>query len=121
MPFKPDDLELLAHEEEIRIETRAVDGSIHRTIVWVVVEGEDVFVRSVRGPRGRWYREALADPDVGIHVDHRRLAARAIHARDPESVGRASAALERKYAADPALRTMIRPNTLETTLRLEPA
>jgi hypothetical protein len=121
MPFSPEDLELLAHDEEIRIETSAADGSVHRTIIWVVVDGQDVFVRSVRGERGRWYREALARPDVAIHADGRRLAARATHTPDPNSVARTTAALERKYAADPALRTMVRPHTLETTLRLEPA
>src|SRR5687768_11966825 len=116
MPFSSDDLELLANEEEVRIETRAADGTARRTIIWIVVDGGDVFVRSVRGPRGRWYREALVDPDVTIHADGRRILARAIHAPDADSIARTTAALQRKYAADPALRTMVVPNTLDTTL-----
>jgi hypothetical protein len=121
MPFSPDDLELLANEEEVRIETRAADGTAHRTIIWVVVDEGDVFVRSVRGTRGRWYREALADPDVAIQADHRRLPARAIHAPDPDSVARTSAALVRKYAGIPGLEPMMQPNVLQTTMCLEPA
>lgn len=121
MAFSPDDLELLANEEEVRIETRAADGSAHRTIIWVVVDGQDVFVRSVRATRGRWYREALADPDVAIHADHRRLPAKAIHTPDPDSVARTSAALVQKYTGIPGLKPMMQPNVLDATLRLEPA
>ncbi|HEY6058238.1 MAG TPA: DUF2255 family protein, partial [Candidatus Limnocylindrales bacterium] len=60
MPFDPADLRALERTEEVRIETRGADGTVHRTIIWVVVHGGDVFVRSVRGPSGRWYREACA-------------------------------------------------------------
>lgn len=119
--FSPDDLAALERAEEVRIETRAADGAVHRTIIWVVVDGGDVFVRSVRGERGRWYREAIADPDVAIHVDGRRMAARAVPAADPHTVARTSAALDRKYGRDPAIRTMVRPDVLDTTIRLEPA
>jgi hypothetical protein len=118
--FPDEDLALLARTEEVRIETQAPNGPPHRTIIWIVVDGEDVFVRSVRGARGRWYREAVANPAVGILVDRRRLAATAIAATDPASIERASEALRRKYARDPALRTMLAPGTLDTTLRLEP-
>lgn len=119
MPFSPDDLAVLDREEEVRIETRAADGTVHQTIIWVVVDGDDVFVRSVRGERGRWYREAVADPDVAVHVDGRRLPARAIPAADPDSIARTSAALDRKYGRDPAIATMVRPDVLDTTIRLE--
>jgi hypothetical protein len=118
--FSTEDLALLDRAEEVRIETQAPGGPIHRTIIWVVVDGEDVFVRSVRGERGRWYREAVANPAVGIHVEGRRLAATAIDATDPASIERVSEALRRKYERDPALRTMLVPDILDTTLRLEP-
>jgi hypothetical protein len=56
MSFATDDLQRLAAAEEIEIETQAPDGPVHRTIIWVLVEGGDVFLRSVRGDRGRWFR-----------------------------------------------------------------
>lgn len=121
MSFEPHDLDLLATIEEIRIETQAPDQPAHRTIIWIVVDDGEVFVRSVEGERGLWYREALANPAVAIHADGRRLPATAIPASDPDSIERVSAALTAKYGADPALRSMLRPHTLETTLRLEPA
>ncbi len=119
--FSDEDLAALAAEEEIEIETRAASGVTHRTTIWVVVDAGTVYVRSVKGDRGRWYLEAVSDPEVVIHVDGRRLPARAVSAPDPLNVEACSAALRTKYRADPALRTMLRENTLPTTLRLEAA
>lgn len=121
MHFDAADLAVLAATDEIDIETRSVDGSIHRTIIWVVVDGADVFVRSYLGARARWYREALADPDVALHVDGRRLPCRAVPAPDDISVARTSAGLERKYANASETPDMVRPEILPTTLRLVPA
>lgn len=121
MTFTAEDLAALAAEEEIEIETRAASGAIHRTIIWVAVDGDTVFVRSVNGDRGRWYLEAVSDPDVAVHVDDRRLPARAVPAPDPMSIEACSAALRNKYRTDPALRSMLREHALPTTLRLEAA
>jgi hypothetical protein len=116
--FSTEDLALLDRTEEVEIETRAPDGPVHRTIIWIVVDGEDVFVRSVNGEGARWFREAVARPDIGLEAGRTTIAARIEPAADPASIARCSAALEAKYAADPALRLMLRPNTLPTTLRV---
>ena len=121
MRFEPGELALLAEAEEIEIETARPDGPSHRTIVWVVVDGDEAFVRSVRGTAARWYREAIANPTVTIHAAGRSLAARVIPAADPSSIRRTSAALERKYAGDPGTPPMLEPDVLDTTLRLTPA
>lgn len=121
MPFPPDVLDLLARTDEVRIQTRRPDGRAPRTIIWVMTDEDDVFVRSVRGEGGRWYQAALVDPQVTIHVGDRAVAARAVPAADEKSIARCSAALERKYARNSSLRYMLRPKTLGTTIRLEPA
>jgi hypothetical protein len=120
VPFDQDELERLARARTVRIETARPDGPVHSTIIWVVVDGEDVFIRSWRGPGARWYREAIANPEVAIVVAKRRLTATASRATDPNSVARTSAGLERKYAGDPATPSMVRDDILATTLRLEP-
>ena len=120
MSFSDADLAALDRAEEVRVETQAPGGPVHRTIIWIVVDDGEVFIRSVRGTRGRWFREAQANPAIAVDVDGRRLSATAIPADDPASIERASEALRRKYAADPALRTMLVPETLPTTLRVEP-
>ena len=65
--FDPDILERFQTEEEVRIGTsRGPDAPEHRTIIWIVVSDGDVFVRSVRGPRGRWFRDLQADPSATL-------------------------------------------------------
>jgi hypothetical protein len=113
-----DERDLLARTEEVTIETRSLAGDVHRAIIWVVVDGDDVFIRSVNGETARWYREALAGRELALHVDGRRIPVAVASAADPASVECCSAALTAKYSADPALRLMLRPNALPTTLRV---
>jgi hypothetical protein len=76
---------------EVEIETRrAPDAPVHRTVIWAAVSDGEVFVRSVRGERGRWYRELVANPDGVLHVDGEAIPIRGIRAADPESVERAT-------------------------------
>jgi len=118
--FDPAALALVAEAEEAIVITEAGGGE-HRTIIWPVVDEEGrLFLRSVRGPRGRWYREAVAQPEVGLEVGDVRLAARAVPAGDPERVAACSAALRAKYSPGPSLTSMLAPETLETTLELVP-
>ena len=119
MGYSEAELDLIDRSEEVEIETNAAEGAVHRAIIWAVVDDGAVFVRSYRGPDARWYREALADPSVALHVDGRRLPASAVSAADPDSIERTSAGILRKYAGDPAAKAMVRPELLDLTLRLE--
>jgi hypothetical protein len=121
MPFAPADLAVLDATAEIEIETRAAaDAPLHRTIIWVMTDGPDAFIRSVRGSVARWYREAIAHPDVVVHAGGRTFPARVVPAPDADSVARTSAALVRKYTGVDGLPEMLVPDTFPTTLRLEP-
>jgi hypothetical protein len=119
--FGESDLAALAAAEEVDIETRSQTGETHRTIIWIVERGGVVYARSYRGARGRWYLEALADPDVAIHVDGRRLPARAVPAKDPASVEACSDGLRAKYPRSQSLAAMLVDDVLPTTLKLVPA
>jgi hypothetical protein len=121
MRFAPDELALLADTEEIEIETARPGGPSHRTIIWVVVDGDDVFIRSVKGAPARWYREATADPSVTIHAGGRALPALVEAATDPDSIRRTNEQLTRKYADIPGFRPMLKPDIFDTTLRVTPA
>jgi hypothetical protein len=121
MSFTPEELDLINRTVEMEIETRAPDGPAHRAVIWAVVDDAQVYVRSHKGAEARWYREAIANPAVALHVDGKRLTATAIPADDPDSIERTSAGLRTKYAGDPATSAMVRPEVLDTTLRLEPA
>jgi hypothetical protein len=119
--FEESDLAALAAEQEVDIETRSPGGETHRTTIWVVERDGEVYARSYRGAQGRWYREALADPQVAVHLDGRRIAARAVPATDPASVEACSDGLRAKYPADGSLAAMLVPDVLPTTIKLVPA
>ena len=121
MPFDAGDLAALDSTEEIEIETSAPTGPVHRTIIWVVVDQDEAFIRSVRGAKARWYREAVADPNLTIHASGRTIRATATSANDPAAIARVSAALVRKYTGISGLAEMLEPDTFETTLRLTPS
>ena len=121
MAFDASTLQRLAADEEVWIETTRPDGTVRRTVIWVIVAGDDVFVRSVRGDRGHWYQAALDRPaEVALVIGGDRVPVAARPAADEASVTTCSRGLELKYRADPSLASMLRPGVLHTTLRLEP-
>jgi hypothetical protein len=122
--FAPETLRLIDEAKEVRIETRRdEDAPVHRTTIWVVTVGSTVFVRSVRGEEGRWYREVSANPAAALHVGDNRIPVRAIPASDEATSGAVSEAYREKYGrtSPGSTRAMLQPETLPTTLRLEPA
>ena len=121
MTFGESDLEQLATIREIEVETHSKAGEMHRTIVWPLVRHGVVYLRSFHGPDGRWYREALADPEIALVIKGRRVPARAVSAPDDDSVEACSAALREKYRRSYSLAAMLAPATLPTTLRIEAA
>lgn len=119
--FDPSALDTLRAEDEVEIETSAgEDGPIHRTIIWVVVDGQGrVLIRSYRGAGARWFREITARPETRLHVRGQALAVRAIPSTDAERVTACSKELGRKYAGHHSVRSMV-TRYLETTLELLP-
>ena len=121
--FDPEILRLLDDTKEVRIETRRdADSPEHRTIIWVVVVEGEVFVRSVRGQRGRWYREISSNPEGALHVEEDRIPVQAAPATDEATVDAVSAAFRSKYqqSSPASTEAMVRPETLPTTLKLAP-
>lgn len=117
--FTDDLLSLISDTKEVHIETRSDDHS-YRTVIWIVVNGKDVFCRSVRGESGKWYQRTLRDPNVRLHVGGWIVDALTVPAHDPDSIERASEALRRKYPKGRSLDAMLKSETLGTTIRLEP-
>ena len=121
--FAPETLRLLDETKEVRIETRREENApAHRTIIWVVTVDGDVFVRSVRGEKGRWYREVSTNPSAALRVGDRRIPVRAVPVTDNPTVGAVSEAYRSKYGrtSPGSTKAMLQPETLLTTLKLEP-
>lgn len=121
--FDADELAALRTVRTVVIETSARTGSpVHRTPIWVGVdEANRVFVRSVRGAAGRWYRELVANPDGALDVAGRRIRFRAERAADAERIEACSRAIAAKYASSRgSVASMLQEGILETTLELHP-
>src|SRR6266404_2545458 len=86
--FDADTLRELRDLQEVAIWTEKHPKSA--VVIWVAVADDEVFVRSVRGSKGRWYRDLAADGPATLEFAGRRLAVQAIPASDPAAAGRAS-------------------------------
>jgi hypothetical protein len=119
--FPADVLARLDETKVVHIETRSPKGKRHLVPIWIVVVEGVPYVRSVRGPEGRWYRELLALGEGAVAAGGKRIAVRARLDDSPKAIADVSAALRRKYkTSGSSLASMLRPNVLGTTVRLEP-
>jgi hypothetical protein len=121
--FDATTLEMLNRVREVQIETTAADKpTVHRATIWVVVVGEQAFVRSEYAEAGRWYREARREPEVILHAEGEAIPVTAVLVSDPDTIQQVSQAYRAKYGkrSPASTEAMVAPATLEHTLRLDP-
>jgi hypothetical protein len=116
--FDADVLDALRRRKEAGIRTS--HNQQRPVTIWIVVVDDAVFVRSVRGPQGRWYIAARADGEATLIIDQRELPVRVTPAPDPADVAAVSQAILSKYATSPYARVMVSDEIVPTTLRLDP-
>ncbi len=116
--FDADTLRELRDFKEVAIRTEKHPESA--VVIWVVVADDEVFVRSVRGSKGRWYRDLATGGSATLEFAGRRLGVQVLPAADADSTTRASAEYLRKYQPSLYAQAMVRAEVLPTTLRLEP-
>jgi deazaflavin-dependent oxidoreductase (nitroreductase family) len=109
--------------QEIDVETVGRrSGEPRRATVWVVVVDDLPCARSEYAERGQWYQNALANPDVAIWVDGRRIAARATKVTDPALLRRVSEAIRTKYSHHATgVDEMVAPDVEPATVCFTPA
>jgi hypothetical protein len=112
-------LATLRDNKEIRIHTGTQKG--RGVIIWVVVVDDAVFVRSVRGPKGKWFLTAAKDRQAALETGGRRLPVHVVSVTDNATIDAVSQAFLNKYATSPYAQSIVAPATLPTTLRLDPA
>jgi hypothetical protein len=117
--FDQETLRKLHDCKEVAIRTTKHPGSA--VTIWIVVSSTDVFVRSVRGAKGRWYRDLANGGPATLEFNGEQLAVQAVAATDAGSIERASQEFLSKYRSSPYAGSIVRPDVLETTLRLDPA
>lgn len=115
-----DELEAIGDAGELRIAPRCADGTLRPyTTIWVVRDGEGLFVRSYHGREGGWFRRALASGSG-------RITAGAIE-RDVDLIeadraldSRIDEAYRAKYGRSPYVDPMLSEAAAASTLRLTP-
>src|SRR5919198_1560583 len=114
------DLRHLAEVEEISIGFTRPDGSTGSTPVWVVQAGEEIFVRSIRGRGGGWYRRLRANPDGEVGDGAHAHPVRARPVEDAATVEAVTGAYAAKYGDSPYVGPLLTGEAADATLRLEP-
>ena len=108
-------------EKVVDIETRSPKGTTHSVPIWIVVVDGVPYVRSVRGPQGRWYRELLARGEGAVVAGEIHTPVKATRDSTTVAIEAVSAALRKKYSrSGQSLQSMLRPDVLDTTVRLDP-
>jgi hypothetical protein len=116
--FDADTLRELNDVREVAIRTEKRPKSA--VVIWVVVADDEVFVRSWRGTKGRWYRDLAGGGPATLEFAGRRLPVQAFPANDSTAVARASREFLMKYQPNSHAHEMVRSEVLPTTLRLDP-
>ena len=70
-------------------------------VIWIVVADGAAFVRSVRGPTGKWFAAAAADGQATLEVGDRQLPVRVVPVADHDTIEAVSRAFLTKYTHQP--------------------
>jgi hypothetical protein len=120
--WSSDELERVGTAEELEVQPRRSDGLRRPTTIWVVRDGEDLYVRSFRGPTGHWYQDARAGREGHIRCDGVDKDVRFAEEADTAVNTRIDAAYQAKYGRYGAsyVGPMVAPAARTTTLKLLP-
>src|SRR5262245_29069044 len=91
--FTADERKLLGETDEVHVGFRTGQ----RIPIWIVVDGDAVYVRSVKGPAGKWYQALAAGRPFTLHADTSEWSITGQHVTDDAEIERVSDALSRKY------------------------
>lgn len=120
--WTPRELQEVGDAEEILVSSTITDGILSKpVIVWVVGEGEDLYVRSVRGRDSRWFRGVQIGREGQIKAGSLVLDVGFVEELSQEingAIDRAYAQKYRRYAAS-IIESINSPEARATTLRLQ--
>lgn len=121
MQWSNEHLDAFGRAGEVDVAPRREDGALRRpTTIWLVRVGDELFIRSYRGPEGGWYRDA-------IRTGRGRVSVGAVGhdvVFEPASDGGQAAvddAYRAKYGRSSYVDAMVTNDAAATTLRLVPA
>lgn len=113
------ELAQLDRDSEVRVAGRRAEGSSRTlTIVWHVIVGGNLYVRSVKGPAGQWYRGVAHHFELFLQRSGatREVAFALDHTRDDAI----DAAYFAKYGNGSPSRAITSSLAKQTTMRVDP-
>jgi hypothetical protein len=120
--WKGEQLDKLGTAEEVQIASMRGDGTLRKLVtVWVVRHGEDLYVRSVKGRNGPWFRGVQERHEGQIRAGGVQQDITFVDA-DPEIKDEVDGAYRAKYRryAGRILDSVLTPEALASTLKLVP-
>lgn len=118
--WTPEELDQLGRADTIRVAGRRMDGSSRTlVIVWQVVVDGVLYLRSVKGPEGEWYKGVARHHEGFISRGGNTRAV--VFTRDEDHDPAIDAAYLEKYGDGPSTTAINTDLAKQTTLRVDPA
>ena len=118
-----DELARIGDAGELTIQALSADGTLRKPLrIWVVRDGEHLYVRSYRGESGAWYRAARASRAGHIQAGSVAEDVTFVSVTDAATYDRIDEAYRTKYRSYGAayIGAMTTPTARATTLELVP-
>jgi hypothetical protein len=119
-----DELTRIADADELELASQRRDGSLRNAVtMWVVRDGENLYVRSIHGREGVWYRGTQIRHEG--HIDAGGVSRDVKFgdaSKDPGLNKRIDAAYRTKYRrfGDDIVGSVVSPDARTSTIKLEP-
>jgi hypothetical protein len=115
------ELSRIGAAEELEIASVRRDGTRRKSVtIWVVREGDDLYVRSVNGRTSSWFRGAQARHEA--HIEAGGVGKDVLLVETDDMNDKIDAAYRAKYHryAESIVGTIVSPNARAATLKLAP-
>ena len=117
-----EDLTRIGNAEEVQVTSRRGDGTLRKPVtIWVVRDGDSLYVRSVKGPTGAWFRGTQERHEGRIRGGGAEQDITFVDA-DHDIGDKVDAAYRAKYRryAGSILNSVLTPQARSTTIQLVP-
>lgn len=122
MAWTDDELRKTGNAEELRIATLRFDNTLRKKVtIWVVRLDDNLYVRSVNGRKGAWFRGALTQHKGRIWAGGVERDVTFVEETDPAINDRIDEAYLSKYRRYPQyVAPMVTPEVRAATIKLVP-